>query len=400
MPVYQAPGVYVEEVAGTPPILGVGTNTAGFIGVGITSQDDMPLMPGVDKDNATTTDHYPVAPENEAILVTNWEQFKAKFGVLKAANKTLAHAVYGFFLNGGTRCWVARVGALANAGDVTTALKNFERIDEIALLAIPGAINDGIQTAAIDHCKKLKDRFAIIDGLATLDSNGNVNPTNVTVSDIKYSLGDTSYAAIYFPRIEVYDPVSDARDHVYSSGHMAGIYSRVDQQRGVHKAPANEVVMGALGLEYQTTRNEQAGLNPEGINVIRNFNGTIRVWGARTLGGKNNGEYIHINTRRLINFIRESIEEGTQVFVFEPHNQALWQKITRSVTAFLTNVWRDGALFGSTPEEAFYVKCDETTNPPEVRDLGQVITEIGVAVVKPAEFVIFRIQQISGPASQ
>jgi phage tail sheath protein FI len=176
---------------------------------------------------------------------------------------------------------------------------------------------------------------------------------------------------------------------------MAGIYARVDQERGVHKAPANEFIRGALGLEYLVTKNEHDGLNPDGINVIRGFNGNIKVWGARTLGGDDNGEFKYINVRRLMNFLRESIDEGTQFVVFEPNNPALWQKIIRTVRAFLTNVWRDGALFGNTPEEAFYVKCDETTNPPEVRELGQVITEIGVAIVKPAEFVIFRISQIA-----
>jgi len=145
------------------------------------------------------------------------------------------------------------------------------------------------------------------------------------------------------------------------------------------------------------TNAEQGDLNKNGINVIRGFDGNIKVWGARTLGGDGNGEFKYVNVRRLLIFIEESIDEGTQFVVFEPNNQALWQKIVRSVTAFLTNVWRDGALFGLTPARAFFVKCDETTNPPEVRDLGQVVTEIGVAIVKPAEFVIFRISQVTLP---
>ena len=128
------------------------------------------------------------------------------------------------------------------------------------------------------------------------------------------------------------------------------------------------------------------------------MNGSILVWGARTLGGDANGETKYVNVRRLLNFLRESIDEGTQFVVFEPNARPLWQRITRTVSAFLTNVWRDGALFGSTPEQAFYVRCDETTNPPEVRELGQVVTEIGVAIVRPAEFVIFRISQMAGPA--
>jgi uncharacterized protein len=180
------------------------------------------------------------------------------------------------------------------------------------------------------------------------------------------------------------------------SGHIAGVFSRVDQEHGVHKAPANESVRGALGLAYQVTNEEQKELNRLGVNVIRNFNGAILVWGARTLGGDDNNEFKYVNVRRFMNFLRESIEDGTRFAVFEPNAKPLWQRINRAVSAFLTNVWHDGALFGNTPEQAFYVKCDETTNPPDVRDLGQVVTEIGVAIVKPAEFVVFRISQISG----
>lgn len=143
----------------------------------------------------------------------------------------------------------------------------------------------------------------------------------------------------------------------------------------------------------------QDGLNPSGINCIRNLNGNIRVWGARTIGGDANGDWNYINVRRLFLYLRESIDEGTQWVVFEPNDPSLWAKITRNITAFLTNVWRDGALLGNTPQEAFYVKCDAETNPPEVRELGRVVTEIGVAVVKPAEFVIFKVSQWSGPQS-
>ena len=138
------------------------------------------------------------------------------------------------------------------------------------------------------------------------------------------------------------------------------------------------------------------GLNPDGINALRQFNGNIRVWGARTIGGDVNTEWKYINVRRLFLFLRESIDQGTQWVVFEPNTPDLWAKITRNVTAFLTTVWRAGALFGATPQEAFYVRCNAETNPPETRELGQVVTEIGVAVVRPAEFVIFRISQWAG----
>ncbi len=176
------------------------------------------------------------------------------------------------------------------------------------------------------------------------------------------------------------------------SGHIAGIWARNDATRGVHKAPANEVVGGALDVEFQITKGEQDGLNPAGINCIRAFTGRgIRVWGARTLSS--NPSWNYLNVPRLFNMVEKSVNNGTQWVVFEPNDMALWQHIIRSCTAFLTIIWRSGALFGATPQEAFYVKCDAETNPPEARDLGMVTTEIGIAPVKPAEFVIFRISQ-------
>jgi phage tail sheath protein FI len=175
---------------------------------------------------------------------------------------------------------------------------------------------------------------------------------------------------------------------------MAGIWGRNDDTRGVWKAPANEVVAGALDLETNVTRREHDELNPAGINVIRAFPGRgIRVWGARTLSS--DSEWRYINVRRLFNFIESSILAGTQWVVFEPNDQDLWQRIRRTVTGFLLGLWREGALFGGTPEQAFYVKCDEETNPPDVIDAGRVVIEIGVCPVKPAEFVVFRISQLS-----
>ena len=394
MPVYLSPGVYVEEVPTTPPISGVGTSTAGFVGkvdLGVT----MPFKPGkpLDPANPVPADRFKVVDTNDPQIITSFEQFKNKFGDFQAGNITLAHAVFGFFNNGGTRCYVSGILDITDVVQVGAALKKFEAIDEIAIVAVPGALEADEQLKVIEHCENMKDRFAILDGQVT---------TTIDVPSIQGTVRDSDYAAMYFPRIQVSDPLTGGIVAVATSGHMAGIYARVDSERGVHKAPANEVVRGALGLEYSVSKNEQGGLNPLGINVIRNLNGATRVWGARTLGGDTNqanAKVKYINVRRRLLFLEESIDEGTQFVVFEPNNPALWQKITRTVTAFLTNVWRDGALFGLTPEEAFYVKCDETTNPPEVRDLGQVITEIGVAIVKPAEFVIFRISQLSGSAN-
>jgi phage tail sheath protein FI len=351
----------------------------------------MPFKPGrpTDPANPTADDRYELVAEGQAALVTNWDQFKTRFGDFHMANRTLAHAVYGFFNNGGTTCYVTRVSDLADAAVVEAALKTYEAIDEIALVAAPGALGDAVQLKVLEHCESLQERFAIIDGQET---------DTIDVDSIKGPIRNSDQAAIYFPRVVVFDPVSGGPLAVHPSGHVAGVYARVDQARGVHKAPANEPVRGALDLSYLVSRNEQQLLNPSGINVIRNLNGSILIWGARTLGGNANGETKYVNVRRLLNFLRESIEEGTQFAVFEPNARPLWQRITRTVSAFLTNVWRDGALFGDRPEQAFYVRCDETTNPPDVRELGQVVTEVGVAIVRPAEFVIFRISQMAGPA--
>ena len=203
---------------------------------------------------------------------------------------------------------------------------------------------------------------------------------------------DSKYGAYYFPWIEVYDP-QKGNIFVPPSGHVCGIYARSDAERGVHKAPANEIVRGALGLKYSITKGEQDILNPKGINCIREFkNRGIRVWGARTISS--DPEWRYVNVRRLFNMVEHSIENGTQWCVFEPNDQKLWKKVSRNITAFLLRVYRDGALFGASPDQAFYVKCDEETNPPEVIDAGQMVCEIGMCPVKPAEFVIFRIGQM------
>ncbi|MCB9137788.1 MAG: phage tail sheath subtilisin-like domain-containing protein [Caldilineaceae bacterium] len=206
---------------------------------------------------------------------------------------------------------------------------------------------------------------------------------------------DSSYAALYYPWIEMADFQTGRTKLTPPSGVMAGVYNRVDAERGVHKAPANEVLRGAIGLERDLSRNEQDILNPIGVNCIRAFpNRGIRAWGARTLSS--DGSWRYINVRRLFMYVEASMEVGLQWVVFEPNNQLLWGKVRRDVTAFLRGVWRSGALFGASPTDGFYVKCDEELNPPDVRDKGILIIEVGMAPVKPAEFVIFRISQWVG----
>jgi phage tail sheath protein FI len=243
----------------------------------------------------------------------------------------------------------------------------------------------------------MEDRFAILDGD---DVEDGVDPAKIFPVD-KDGKG---YGAVYFPYIRVRSQVwiKDSKSYkeeeidLPPSGHIAGIYARVDRDRGVYKAPANEEIRGASGVKHAVTRSDQGSLNDVGINVIRQFNGNIKVWGARTISDSSS-EYKYINVRRTMLFLRQSIDESTQWAVFEPNNPALWQKIKRNVSDFLTVQWRSGALFGNTVQEAFYVKCDAETNPPEERNLGRVNAVVGVAIVKPAEFIIFSISQTTAP---
>ncbi|MDJ0693217.1 phage tail sheath C-terminal domain-containing protein [Mastigocoleus sp. MO_188.B34] len=334
----------------------------------------------------------------EVKVCTNFTEFTKSFGEFTqdTGQNILAHAVYGFFNNGGSRCYVMRVNA---ENDITEQFleRTFEPIDEIAIVAAPGILESSVRAAIVTHCQqRTQDRFAIFDCPQVVETNGLLDLLKLDRDNDNNVVPDYSdYAAFYFPWIEVFDPATKTRKYVPPSGHIAGIYARVDTAIGVHKAPANEVIFGALGLKYKISKAQQTLLNPQGVNCIRDLNGNYLVWGARTIGGDANSDLKYINVRRTLLFLRESIDEGTQWVVFEPNTPNLWRRITRNVSDFLTTVWRSGALFGDTPEQAFYVKCDAETNPPEERELGRVVTEIGVAIVRPAEFVIFRISQIT-----
>ena len=249
-----------------------------------------------------------------------------------------------------------------------------------------------VQQAIISHCELMGDRMAI------LDTPPGLNAQQVKEWRVNGAGYDTKYATLYWPWPKVFDPATGRNILVPPSGHVAGVWARTDETRGVHKAPANEVIRGAISLETSLTKAEHDLLNPEGINCIRSFPGRgIRVWGARTLSSDPAWRYV--NVRRLFNYLEESIIDGTQWVVFEPNDDALWARIRRTIAAFLVNEWRKGALFGLTPDEAFFVKCDRETNPAEAIDAGQVTCQIGVAPVKPAEFVIFQLSQFSGGTS-
>ncbi len=292
---------------------------------------------------------------------------------------------------------------VGNAAD-RTGFSGLEAVDEVTMVAVPdlmSAYQQGeidlemvqtVQLAIIAHCEQMGDRVAI------LDAPPGLNAQQVKEWRVEQAGYDSKYAALYWPWVKVFDPAGGTNVFVPPSGLMAGIWGRNDDTRGVHKAPANEVVRGAVALQTQITKAEHDLLNPVGINCLRSFPGRgIRVWGARTLSSDPSWRYL--NVRRLFNYLEESILVGTQWVVFEPNDRELWARIRRTINAFLVNEWRKGALFGSTPGEAFYVKCDDETNPAEAIDVGQVLCEIGVAPVKPAEFVIFRLSQFSGGTS-
>ncbi|MFI9269972.1 phage tail sheath family protein [Kitasatospora sp. NPDC052896] len=288
--------------------------------------------------------------------------------------------------------------------DARSGFTGLESIDEITMVAVPdlmaayqqGLLDEegvkAVQLAMITHCELMGDRVAVLDPLPDL------SPRQVKEWRQEGAGYDSKYAALYYPWIKVFDPSSGQNRFVPPSGHMLGVWARNDSERGVHKAPANEVVRGAIDLQINVTKGEQDLLNPIGVNCIRAFPGRgIRVWGARTLASDPAWRYI--NVRRLFNYLEESILLGTQWTVFEPNDELLWISIRRDISAFLREEWRRGALFGATAEQAFYVKCDAETNPPASVDLGQVVCEIGICPVKPAEFVVFRLSQFSDNSS-
>ncbi|HEU4422518.1 MAG TPA: phage tail sheath subtilisin-like domain-containing protein [Pilimelia sp.] len=297
----------------------------------------------------------------------------------------------------------SEIGADDYVGDVAdrSGVGGLETVDEVTMVAAPdlmcayqrNALDletvKAVQLAMIAHCEIMGDRMAILDPPPGLSAQ--------QIKDWRVDMAgyDSKHATLYYPWMKVFDPVTGDNEYVPPSGHIAGVWARNDATRGVHKAPANEVIRGAIDLETQLTRNEQELLNPIGVNCIRSFPGRgVRVWGARTLSSE--AEWRYLNVRRLFNYLEESILNGTQWVVFEPNDDALWARIRRTISAFLVNEWRKGALFGLTPDEAFYVRCDRDTNPQSGIDAGEVVCEVGVAPVKPAEFVVFRLAQFSG----
>jgi phage tail sheath protein FI len=533
------PGVYVHEVPSqNKPIEGVGTSVAAFVGLA------------------------PWGPVNTPTRITSWLSFARTFGVPSSKNDRggpfmegayLAHAVYGFFQNGGGTCWVVRVGpgaygaiaqkALPNAEETQVALRLLATEEAQALtepvsvviaaeepsgtgakpsskepatgkepaagkeaapdgsqaaepawkptpaftvevkvgekvegkyehltiahgpryllttlnaesnlveavagdggqLGIPKpdtytlevpkpagekaqltdltgeathgtglsglAVTDEITMVCIPDLMSLATSDANIRSvqgtlaslceqgrrMAILDPPQGLNASQISEWQQNEETPSTAFATLYWPWLRVMHPVSGQLIEVPPCGHVAGLWARTDQTRGVYKAPANEVVMGTVELACDINDKDQEPLNRNGVNCIRGFPGRgFRTWGARTLATDSDPEWKYINVRRLFNYLTASIAQGTSWAVFEPNDEMLWSQLRIAVTNFLMGVWREGGLFGASPEEAFFVKCDGATNPLQAREAGEVHVLVGVAPVEPAEFVIFQVSQ-------
>lgn len=299
-------------------------------------------------------------------------------------------------LVGGSNGSVANLSAadfigVDNGAGKRTGIQAFVDNDMVSLMAVPGVVDPNVQLMLVAHCENLGSRFAVLD-----------MPRDARkVQDIinHRNIFDSQYAALYHPWLEIFDPLDKKNIAIPPSGSMLGIYARSDNTRGVHKAPANEVVRACVGLDVQFNKGEQDILNPKGVNLIRAFPGQgIRVWGART--ATSNASWKYINVRRLFIFIEESIKANTNWAVFEPNDEQLWVRVKRTIDVFLTGMWRNGSLAGSSASEAFFVDIGRSTMSQDDIDNGRLVCVIGVAPVKPAEFVIFRLTQKTSEAGE
>ena len=299
-------------------------------------------------------------------------------------------------LSGGSNGSVAAISAadfigVDNGAGKRTGIQAFVDNDVVSIMAVPGVTDPNVQLTLVAHCENLASRFAVLD----------VPKDAKKVQDViaHRDIFDTNYGALYHPWLTIFDPLDKKNIAIPPSGSMMGIYARSDNTRGVHKAPANEVVRACVGLDCQFNKGEQDILNPKGVNLIRSFPGQgIRVWGARTAGS--NPSWKYVNVRRLFIFIEETIKANTSWAVFEPNDEPLWVRVRRTISVFLNGLWRNGSLAGSSPEEAFFVNIGRDTMSQDDIDNGRLICVIGVAPVKPAEFVIFRISQKTNESAE
>jgi len=380
---YKSPGVHIESAGDRYiPLERVETGVTAFLGV------------------------CEQGPRNEPTRVGSFEQYEKVFG---APETFLTAAIRGFFDNGGQTaylCNVAPEGGLdptpddyiGQQGTEARGLQALERIEHIDLVVAPDLMEQykksagflepehvlAVQRAMIEHCEKLHDRFAILDSM----------PRQTLQEAVEWRGNfDTSHAAFYYPWVRIRKG-DEVLAPVPPSGHIAGSIARGDRIEGVHRAPANQKIDGLVDVSARVRKRERDFAFDHRVNTLIAFPGRgIRIWGARTLSSDQ--AFMQINVRRIFILIRKSVEKYAQWVVFEPNEESLWKRLTRSVEVFLSDLWAQGALLGGTREEAFYVKCDEETNPPEARDVGQLLCEIGIAPVKPAEFIVVRIHQFT-----
>ena len=378
---YKSPGVHVESAGDRYLRLDrVETGVTAFLG--LTAQ----------------------GPRNQPARIGSYEQYETTFG---AGDGFMEAAVRGFFENGGRTAYIVNVAPpggldpmpddyIGQQGVEARGLQALERIEHVDLVVAPDLMQHyrrsvgfpershvlAVQRAMVEHCEKLHDRFCLLDSL----------PGDGIEEAIAWRRHfDSSHAAFYFPWIRVRRG-AEVLEPMPPSGHIAGSIARADEAEGVHRAPANQPLQGLVDVSARVRKRERDVCFDHRINTLIPFPGRgIRIWGARTLSS--DPAWVQINVRRLFILIRKSVEKYAQWAVFEPNEQSLWKKIVRSVEAFLDDLWTEGALVGASREEAFYVKCDEETNPAEARDVGQLVVEIGVAPVKPAEFIVVRIHQ-------
>jgi uncharacterized protein len=416
MPTYLTPGVYVEEVpSASKPIEGVGTSVAAFVG----------LAPG--------------GPVNFPVRIESWTQFERVYSDPQrfddgpfVPHAYLAHAIRGFFENGGRVCWIVRVGdhgeparpepslqaenapsGSQRAVALREGIESLATVDEITMISVPDVMPfaAGREDSLLHDLANalVSDRVAHGARMAILDAPRDVQPGEMVEWRMKLAGYDSASVALYYPWIEVIDPLSQRPIAVPPSGHVSGVWARTASTGGIHRLPTEAAVLGASGLAVKLGDDEQRVLADAGVNSIRSFPGRgIRVWGARTLSS--DPEWRYVSVRRLVSYVFESIRKGTRWAVFEANDEQLWMQLRISVSNFLTRTWGEGALFGASPEQAFYVKCDAETNTREVIEAGQVVMEIGIAPVKPedaleaevkpAEFVVFCISQPTAAASK
>lgn len=386
---YNSPGVYRQEVFLKPsPVLQTGV--PGFVGFAGPPPGGNPRI-------------------NQPVALGRKGEFSTLFS--SAGGSFLADAVAGFFDNGGIRCYVVAADSSTDpVQGLVNAIASLATLEDMDLVAVPDAVTlltqnvpnnqripdkesiARVQAEMLTHCAQQGNRFAILDSLPGASADDVMDQCKQLV----FGQQEPVNGALYYPWLVT---SSKPASPMPSCGHVAGIYARSDAKTGVFKAPANEEIVGVLDLETQIDSSIQDKLNPARVNCLRAFPGRgIRVWGARTVGSvPPDLDWLYVNVRRLFLTVRRWIDLNMGWATFEPNDFRLWVRILRELTTFLTKLQRDGALQGATPAEAFYVKCDAENNPPELRDLGQVVIEIGLAPLSPAEFIVVRIvRQVGG----